>query len=212
MREKLSISKIKSNPKNPRIIKNKKFEKLVKSIQELPTYMELRPIIIDENYMILGGNMRLKACTHLGRRKVWTDMFTKQMAEQNNIEAEKNNLPLKTYKEYCDEIIIKDNNHNGEWDWDSLGNEWDSVLLDEWGVDVWQQPKEIDYSILDEEDFEDKLDKMEGDVRKALQIPFEAEDYEKAKKIYTYWKDSGAYVGGMILEFLTNEKNKNEKN
>jgi DNA modification methylase len=114
----MNINEIKPNPKNPRIIKDDKFKKLVKSIQDFPQMLELRPIVIDENNIVLGGNMRLKAC----------------------IEAGLKDVPVKQAKELTEEqkkeFIVKDNVGYGEWDWDDLANNWDEQLLTEWGLDI----------------------------------------------------------------------------
>ena len=112
------ITQIKSNPNNPRLIKDHKFKQLVKSIQDFPQMLELRPIVIDENNMVLGGNMRLKACIEAGLTDV-------PVIHANNLsEAQKK------------EFIIKDNISFGEHDWDALANEWNIIELDEWGLDI----------------------------------------------------------------------------
>ena len=112
------ITEIKSNPNNPRLIKDHKFKQLVKSIQDFPQMLELRPIVIDENNMVLGGNMRLKACLEAGLTDV-------PVIHANNLtEAQKK------------EFIIKDNISFGEHDWDALANEWNIIELDEWGLDI----------------------------------------------------------------------------
>lgn len=112
------ITEIKSNPNNPRIIKDHKFKQLVKSIQDFPQMLELRPIVIDENNMVLGGNMRLKACLEAGLTDV-------PVIHANNLtEAQKK------------EFIIKDNISFGEHDWDALANEWNIIEFDEWGLDI----------------------------------------------------------------------------
>lgn len=114
----MNINEIKPNPSNPRIIKDDKFKKLVKSIQDFPQMLELRPIVIDENNVVLGGNMRLKAC----------------------IEAGLKDVPVKQAKDLTEEqkkeFIVKDNVGYGEWDWDDLANNWDEQLLTEWGLDI----------------------------------------------------------------------------
>jgi hypothetical protein len=114
----MNINEIKPNPNNPRIIKDDKFKKLVKSIQDFPQMLELRPIVIDENNIVLGGNMRLKACIEAGL----TDIPVKQ-AKQLTEDQKK-------------EFIVKDNVGYGEWDWDDLANNWDEQLLTEWGLDI----------------------------------------------------------------------------
>jgi hypothetical protein len=138
MKEQIKIYKLKGNPKNPRVIKNDKFNALKHSIKTLPGYMKLRPVIVDKDMMVLGGNMRLKASIDLGKTEIWTDMFTEaDCDEMNKIAIEEEREP-RTYLEYCNEIIIKDNVTSGEWEWDILANEWDSVMLNEYGLDVWE--------------------------------------------------------------------------
>ena len=112
------ITEIKSNPNNPRLIKDHKFKQLVKSIQDFPQMLELRPIVIDENNMVLGGNMRLKACLEAGLTDV-------PVIHANNLSEEKKK-----------EFIVKDNVGYGEWDWDDLANNWDALELTEWGLDI----------------------------------------------------------------------------
>jgi len=120
MKKQVKISKVKGNPSNPRIIKNDKFKKLVKSIKEFPEMLKLRPIVVDEDFMVLGGNMRLKASKDAGLSEVWIDIAEGLTEEQKK------------------EFIVKDNVGFGEWEWDILANEWDSVQLAEWGLDVWE--------------------------------------------------------------------------
>ena len=190
MIEKININKIFSNPVNPRTIKEDKFRKLVNSIKEFPEMLKLRPIVVNSEYGILGGNMRYNACKELGLKDVWiikADNLTEKQMEQ---------------------FVIKDNVGFGEWDWDILANTWKPEELKEWGLDVWQPEQEVDYSILDDEDLSTELNDMTDGVKKAIQIEFEAEDYEEAQELVKFWRDSGAYIGSMIIEHLKNEKNK----
>jgi hypothetical protein len=113
----MKITDIKPNPNNPRIIKDNKFKLLVKSIQEFPEMLELRPIVIDENNIVLGGNMRLKACIEAGLTDVPVKIAT--LSEQQK-----------------KEFIVKDNVGFGEWDWDDLANNWEVEQLTEWGLDI----------------------------------------------------------------------------
>ena len=138
MKEQVKIHTIKGNPKNPRIIKNDKFKTLKHSIRTMPGYMKLRPVIVDVDMMVLGGNMRLKASIDLGKKEIWTDMFTQADCDEMNEIAIEEKRETKTYLEYCDEIIIKDNVSSGDWEWDILANEWDSVQLNDFGLDVWE--------------------------------------------------------------------------
>ena len=115
---KVKINSIKTNPKNPRLIKDDKFNKLVNSIKEFPQMLELRPIVVDENNIILGGNMRHKACIEAGLKEVYI-VQAKDLTELQK-----------------DEFIVKDNVGFGEWDWDILANEWDTEKLQDWGLNL----------------------------------------------------------------------------
>ena len=115
---KVDIKKVIPNPSNPRIIKDDKFKKLVKSIQEFPQMLELRPIVVDSNMVVLGGNMRLKASIAAGLKEV-DILIADQLTDEQKAE-----------------FIIKDNVGFGEWDWDLLANEWDVDALTEWGLEL----------------------------------------------------------------------------
>lgn len=147
MKEKIKIQKIKGNPNNPRVIKNDKFKKLVSSIKEFPQMLELRPIVVDEDMMVLGGNMRLKACMDAGMKEVWIQVAKDLTEEQKR------------------EFIVKDNASFGEWDWDILANEWDSVKLAEWGLDVWEnEDDKEDEEEVEEIEFSEYLDESNNYV------------------------------------------------
>mgnify|MGYP006396375511 FL=1 len=115
--EKVSISSITENAANPRTINKHKFQKLVNSVKQFPEMLSLRPIVVDKDNVILGGNMRYKACKELGLKEVYiiqaTDLDDKQ----------------------AQEFIVKDNVGFGEWDWDILANDWNVKELEEWGLD-----------------------------------------------------------------------------
>jgi len=116
--KKVKLSEIKNNPNNPRILKDDKFAKLVKSIKEFPKMLEIRPIVVNSDMIVLGGNMRLKACKEAGLKEVpvvLADDLTEDEQKQ---------------------FIIKDNVGFGEWDWEMLANEWEAEELEEWGLDV----------------------------------------------------------------------------
>tara|TARA_B100001057_G_scaffold20991_2_gene19430 strand:- start:594 stop:1190 length:597 start_codon:yes stop_codon:yes gene_type:complete len=115
---KVKITEIKTNPDNPRLIKDNKFKKLVQSIKEFPEMLEKRPIVVDENMMILGGNMRFKASQELGLKELYVIIAEGWSDEQKK------------------EFVIKDNSNFGEWDWDILANEWDNKKLIDWGIDL----------------------------------------------------------------------------
>jgi len=118
----VKISEVKPNPNNPRVIRDVKFKKLIKSIQDFPDMLNKRPLIVftdtDGKYCVLGGNMRLKALNELKYTEIPVIVADEWSEEQKS------------------EFLIKDNVGFGEWDWDSLANEWDAEKLDEWGLDV----------------------------------------------------------------------------
>ena len=124
---KLSITAIKPNPNNPRLIKDDKFKKLVDSIKEDPEFLEAREIVVNKDHMILGGNMRYKAAKEAGITEVPVKIVDWSEEKQRR-------------------FIIKDNVSGGEWDWDILANEWDAEELEAWGLDTpdsWHEPEEI---------------------------------------------------------------------
>jgi hypothetical protein len=187
---KAKISEIKLNPNNPRLIKDDdKFKKLVQSIKDFPEMLDIRPIVVNQDMIILGGNMRYKACKEAGLKEV--PIIKTDLTEDQQME-----------------FLIKDNTSGGEWDFEMLANEWDVEQLEEWGLEVWQAPAEIDYSLLDDEDVSSQLEDMTNGVKKAIQIEFEAEHYEEAYALVKFWREREAYVGGMIMEYLKSEKEK----
>jgi hypothetical protein len=114
----VGIEQVNSNPNNPRLIKDDKFKKLVKSIREFPQMLNLRPIVVNDDMIVLGGNMRLKACIEAGLKQVPIIKASELTEEQQK------------------EFIIKDNVGFGEWDWEILANEWDTEELTDWGLDL----------------------------------------------------------------------------
>lgn len=132
------VSEIRSNPDNPRIIKNNKFYKLVNSIKQFPKMLELRPIVVNDKMVVLGGNMRLKACKEAGLKEVPI-----VMAEDLTAEEQK-------------EFIIKDNVNFGSWDAEMLANEWDLNKLLDWGLGATDLAiQEIEELRTEQEDDED---------------------------------------------------------
>ena len=168
--EQIAIKKIKPNPNNPRVITDDQFEKLVKSIQEFPEMLKMRPIVVDTDMVALGGNMRLKACTEVGLKEVPFVMFTQEMSDKMNVL----NKTEKTYLEHCEEFIIKDNVSFGEWDWGKIRADWDNGDLDTWGLEVF------DGSDVDIEEFfsEDNLEPEKEDGHK-ITLNYNEEDYNK---------------------------------
>lgn len=137
----VQIEKIKPNPQNPRVIKDDKFNKLVKSIKEFPEMLEKRPLVVftdkDGKYVVLGGNMRLKAAHELGMKELPIILADEWTEEQKK------------------EFLIKDNIGFGEWNWSDLIKDWDSEKLIDWGIDIPKfktaaQAEEDDYEIPEE--------------------------------------------------------------
>jgi len=140
----IPIGEIKPNKNNPRIIKDNKFKQLVKSIKDFPQMLELRPIVVNDDMVVLGGNMRLKACKEAGLKEVPIIMANELTEEQQK------------------EFIVKDNVGFGEWDWDILANEWDADLLEEWGLDGFPFDNETELEA--EEDDYTEPDNIQIDV------------------------------------------------
>jgi DNA modification methylase len=135
------VSQIKPNPNNPRLIKDDKFKKLVQSIKDFPDMLNKRPIVVNKDMIVLGGNMRLKACIEAGMKDV--PVIVADWSEEQQRE-----------------FIIKDNVSGGEWDWDVLANDWDADQLTEWGLDV----PDIQQLDAKEDDFEVPEGGIETDI------------------------------------------------
>ena len=164
--KRVPISQVIPNPTNPRIIKDDKFKKLVKSIEEFPQMLELRPIVVDSNMVVLGGNMRLKACIAAGLKEVPIIVADQLTDEQKG------------------EFIIKDNVGFGEWDWDLLANEWEPESLGEWGLSV---PYFLEDTLTNNQDYEgldqlSKLDKFMDSELKRMFLVYDAETFAKVVK------------------------------
>lgn len=130
----LPIGKIKANPNNPRTIKDDKFFKLVQSLKDLPEMAKVRPVVVNQDMVVLGGNMRLKAMKEAGWKEAPVEIVDWDEDKQR-------------------QFIIKDNVGFGEWDWEMLANEWDAEQLDDWGLDIpaFDDPKELE---AEEDDYE----------------------------------------------------------
>ena len=161
MIEKVNINNIFSNPVNPRLIKEYKFKKLIKSIKEFPEMLKLRPIVVNKEMGILGGNMRYKACQEVGLKEVYiikADNLTDKQIEQ---------------------FIIKDNVGFGEWDWDILANNWDITELKDWGMDV---PKfDVDVDAQD----------LSNNINESYRIEIELENEDEQEKLYNELTNKG---------------------
>jgi ParB-like chromosome segregation protein Spo0J len=160
----MKLKEIKPNPNNPRVLRDDKFQKLKQSITEFPKMLSLRPMVIDENNVVLGGNMRLRALQELGFNDI-DEAWVKRSSDLTEEEKKR--------------FIIADNVAFGEWDWDTLANDWEVVDLEAWGLDIPQfdERGEIDYSDKNKEvDIED----LEGLM--TINLKYTEEDYWKVKE------------------------------
>lgn len=170
---KVQISEVKPNPKNPRVIRDGKFQKLVKSIQEFPDMLNKRPLIVftdtDGKYCVLGGNMRLKALNELKFKEIPVILADEWTEEQKA------------------EFLIKDNVGFGEWDWDSLANEWDIEKLDDWGLNV---PLFND-DMTNNEDYEglDQLSKLDKFLSAELKRMFLVYDNDTFENVVNWFNN-----------------------
>ena len=149
----MKIKDIKPNPNNPRVLRDDKFQKLKQSITEFPKMLALRPMVIDENNVVLGGNMRLRALQELGFTDV-DDAWVKRSSDLTEDEKKR--------------FIIADNVAFGEWDWDTLANDWEVVDLEAWGLEIPQFDRP--------EDFDEDFSLPEGDKEPFQQMTFTLAD------------------------------------
>ena len=150
--KKVNIKELVLNKSNPRIIKDYKFKKLVKSLQTFPEMLKIRPIVVNKEMEVLGGNMRTRACIEAGIKEVYISVvdFTPEQEQ---------------------EFIIKDNSSFGEWDWDMLANEWQVEDLKEWGLDIpkWEDTS-FDSDIEDTGEYEYPEETLENSHVKMVQL------------------------------------------
>jgi hypothetical protein len=149
----MKLKDIKPNPNNPRVLRDDKFQKLKQSITEFPKMLSLRPMVIDENNVVLGGNMRLRALQELGFTDV-DDAWVKRSSDLTDDEKKR--------------FIIADNVAFGEWDWDTLANDWEVVDLEAWGLEIPQFDRP--------EDFDEDFSLPEGDKAPFQQMTFTLAD------------------------------------
>ena len=136
----VKISDVKVNPNNPRLIKDDKFAKLVQSIKDLPQMLAIRPIVVNTDMVVLGGNMRLKACKEAGLKEVPIIIADNLTEEQQR------------------EFLIKDNVSGGEWDWQMLANDWDTEQLNDWGLDIPNfEPEQVLEAVEDDYEMPDEI-------------------------------------------------------
>ena len=206
MIKKVKIGEVKANPNNPRIIKDEKFKKLVKSIQDFPDMLNVRPIVVNKDMIVLGGNMRLKAIKEAGHKEVAIEIVDWTEEKQK-------------------EFIVKDNVGYGEWDWNDLANNWDSKELIEWGLDIPNFEAEVLEA--EEDDFAAPEGGIETDI--VLGDLFEIGEHRlfcgsstnaddivklmngnKANMVFTDPPYGVSYVGGVIHGNKINTSHKRE--
>lgn len=175
----MKISEIKPNPNNPRLIKDDKFKKLCQSLKDFPEMLELRPIVVNKDMIILGGNMRYKAAKEIGLKEIPVKVADNLTPEQER------------------EFLIKDNTSGGEWDWEILANEWDSKELEAWGVDL------VGFDA-NAEDFGEDFSLADGDKAPFQQMTFTLAD-EQAEQIKNAIADIKATEEYKYCETLGNE-------
>jgi ParB-like chromosome segregation protein Spo0J len=175
----IKISEIKLNPNNPRLIKDDKFKKLVQSIKDFPEMLDIRPIVVNQDMIILGGNMRFKACKEAGLKEVPIIIADNLTEEQQR------------------EFLIKDNTSGGEWDFEMLANEWDNEQLESWGLDL------VGFDA-NAEDFGEDFSLPDGDKAPFQQMTFTLAD-EQAEQIKNAISDIKATEEYKYCETLGNE-------
>lgn len=189
--QKLSISKIKLNPTNPRVIKDDKFQKLVKSIQDFPEMKEIRPIVVNQDMIILGGNMRFRAMQEAGVKEIPVVIVDWDEEKQK-------------------EFTIKDNLSFGEWDWDSLANDWDIEALRDWGVDVPSFNIDLIEPEIDTTRLGENMDKYINNSIKQIVLYYDTEKFEKMlNDLDKIANEKGFEDNSEVVEYLVEQFKKN---
>lgn len=179
-----NTGQIEGLPKNPRVIKDSRYKKLVQSIKEDPEMLELRELIVipfQRNYVVIAGNQRLKACIELG----YKEMVCKV-------------IPANTSIEKLKAITIKDNISFGQHDWESLKLDWNDLQLSNWGLDVEKIIDPIGSG---------SVQKNETKKTKGIMIHFDINEYDEAFALIKYFKDRNYNIGSSLIEMLKQEKN-----
>ena len=172
--QKVQIETIKLDPSNPRSITKEAFESLKKSITDFPEMQSVKPLVVADGYAI-AGNMRLLAYKDLGYR----ELHVLDVSEWSQAKR--------------DEFMIKDNTHYGSWNYDMLANEWDTLPLTEWGLEVWDT------------EVEELKEEAPPSFLRGINIDFVDEDYDVANELVGALKKSDTYIGAIVLEALRKE-------
>ena len=169
----MKLKDIKPNPNNPRLIKDDKFKKLCQSIKDFPEMLELRPIVVNKDMIILGGNMRYKAAKEIGLKEIPVIVADNLTEDQQR------------------EFLIKDNTSGGEWDWELLANEWDSEQLEVWGLDI--PSFEVD------EVLETEQKDLSGDLKETFEVIISCNDETHQEQVYNKMIADGFNVRVLTL-------------
>jgi len=186
--KKVKIDKLKPHPRNPRYIDEHKYSELKQSIVESEWMMKIRPIIVDEDYTILCGNMRYRACVDLSMKSVYVKQYVTLTEDEKN------------------ELILKDNISSGDWAEEVLQKEWSDTPYKK-----WMGTEGVSYDDLDYEDLVLDMDKMENNVKRSIHLKIDNHKEEITEMIKSL-RDDGVYIGKVFLDALTNEKNKPKAN
>jgi len=185
---KIKITELKNTEYNPRVIDTFKYESLKKSITDMPGMLEIRPLLVDEDYNIIAGNMRYRACLDLG----YTDVYVKQILDLTDDEKK--------------ELMVKDNISYGEWDEQILGDKFDTTLVNDWlGNEI------IDYSALLYDDISDEIEALHDNIKKSVHIKISG-DFQKAQELEKRFKERKIYIGGLLIDKLKEVKKAYETN
>jgi hypothetical protein len=185
---KIKIGDLKNTEYNPRVIDTFKYESLKKSIIDLPDMLEVRPLIIDEDFNILAGNMRYRACMDLGFKEI----YVKQIL--NLTDAEKK------------ELMVKDNISYGEWDEQILGDNFNTAWVNDWlGNEI------IDYSALLYDDISDEIEALHDNIKKSVHIKING-NFEQAQELEKRFKERKIYIGALLIDKLKEVKKAYETN
>jgi len=171
--QKAKLSEVKLNPNNPRLIKDDKFKKLVQSIKDFPEMLNIRPIVVNSDMVILGGNMRYKACKEAGLKEI--PIIIADLTEDQQRE-----------------FLIKDNTSGGEWDWEVLANEWDSEQLEDWGLDVPGFGADTELLEAEQKD-------LSGDLKETFEVIISCNDETHQEQVYNKMIADGFNVRVLTL-------------
>ena len=175
----MKLKDIKPNPNNPRVLRDDKFQKLKQSITEFPKMLSLRPMVIDENNVVLGGNMRLRALQELGFTDV-EEAWVKRSSDLTEDEKKR--------------FIIADNVAFGEWDWDTLANDWEVVDLEAWGLEIPQFNQDINLDDFFEENNEEKEEKFK------ITLEYTEDDYNEVIELFKKYTGSKENIVAELLK------------